>query len=104
MGYYSFGLGLPSLVYVNVGKRVQNHHNGFDAGIGGFPVFLAHVYLNYLFYPYPSLKKEYYIGSGIKYLAYFTNQPPSIILPMYILKQFQKLVLGNAKAFEIRRS
>jgi len=38
--YYSIGGGFPTFVTIDLGKRIQHHHHGFEAGIGiGSPLF-----------------------------------------------------------------
>ena len=89
--YLSFGVGLPSLLSINIGKRHQYNYQGIDVGIGGFPFFkkgfLTHVYLNYLVYPRPFLKSQLYLGAGIKYVFLKNFQPPSYLdfIPIYFI-------------------
>lgn len=70
--YLSFGLGLPSFLSINAGKRYQFNYQGVDfgIGIGGLPFLLngllTQAYINYLFYPKPCLQSQFYLGVGIK--------------------------------------
>jgi len=66
-GYYSIGAGFPSIFTLNVGKKVQHHHHGFEGGIGVTPLIIAiegHIYANYLYFPYPNLDSQIYVGLG----------------------------------------
>ena len=82
----SFGLGLPSLVSVNLGSRYQKNHQGVDFYIGGCPPFLAHISLNYLIYPRPLFQSQCYLGAGIKYVFFKSpNHPHLDLVPTYLL-------------------
>ena len=68
-GYYSYGFGLPALLNLNIGSRMQKGHNGFEAGIGVTPlvfIYDYHAFVSYLYYPKPSKTAESYIGLGLR--------------------------------------
>jgi len=67
--YYSIGGGLPSLVTVDFGKRIQHHHHGFEAGIGvGYSLILGDgkFFANYLYFSNPNQDYQTYVGLGGK--------------------------------------
>ena len=66
-GYFSYGISFPSLINLNLARRSQKGHNGFEVGIGGTPlivVYEAHGFANYLYYPNPDPKSQFYLGFG----------------------------------------
>lgn len=68
-GYFTYGFGFPALFGINLGKRVQSHHHGFEFGVGAVPLFFAyelHTFASYLFYPSPNLDSQVYIGFGAR--------------------------------------
>ena len=98
--YMSFGLGLPSLITINLGARYQKNHHGVDFYIGGCPPFLAHISLNYLAYPRPLFQSQYYLGAGIKYV--FLKSPSHSrldMIPTYLLFGYEWLSKNGWKKF-----
>ena len=69
-GYYAFGVGFPLIFSIDVGKRVQHNHVGWEAGIGVVPFIIineVHVYFSNLYYPRPNLKSQYYLGISAEF-------------------------------------
>lgn len=67
--YYSIGGGFPTFVTIDLGKRIQHHHHGFEAGIGiGSPLLGldGKIFANYLYFSNPNQDYQTYIGLGGK--------------------------------------
>lgn len=70
-GYYCVGIGPFPAPLVGVGGRYQNGHHGFDGSLQVSTLLListAKVTANYLYYFYPNLDSQWYIGAGLSWM------------------------------------
>lgn len=63
--YHAFGLGFPSFFTLDIGKRIQHNHIGWEVG-GGFGTSIVfheiHLYVSSIYFPFPNSQSEYYLG------------------------------------------
>ncbi|NGX50469.1 MAG: hypothetical protein K1060chlam2_00315 [Chlamydiae bacterium] len=104
-GYFSIGVGFPSIISLDLGTRIQHNHNGFDVGIGVTPLILiieGHLYANYLLFPKPNLDSQYYFGIGAKVgvgaLTYKWNKHLGYVTPQILIGK-EYLMEKNEKRF-----
>lgn len=67
--YWGIGAGIPTFLSAKFGHREQKGHGGFEYGVGVTPLVYvteAHIFASALYYPKPNLKRQTYLGAGIK--------------------------------------
>jgi hypothetical protein len=95
-GYYCVGIGPFPAPLIGVGGRYQNGHHGFDGSLQVSTLLFintAKASANYLYYFYPNLDSQWYIGAGLswmKVIVLTVREPkPGFVSPQLVVgKQY----------------